>query len=543
MELAIPIIALGGLYVISNQKDKKKESFKVSSVREYASMPRDNKHFISPPAESHMEYTDLAGRTMKINDQSANMVPFFGKTKNIGNNSKSKDERDSTLDNYVGAGSMQIAKTESAPLFKPQDNIQHAYGMPNQTAFFQSRENPSTNMHNVKPFQEEQVAPGMNHGFTSEGSGGFNAGMEAQSQWLPKTVDQLRVLTNPKESFELANHQGPAIHNVTNLGSIGKVEKYLPDKYFINSPDRYFTTTGAEQAGTLRSIQPNPTVHRATTSKPYAGVASNASGAEKQPQHGLYRTDHRQQLQAEHFNPAVTTVEHNNLTSVAKSIELLPNNRTTTKPESFSIMKGLVNAITAPITDILRPTRKEEFGLSRVGALGSSIPQNTLPQSDKVASTIKESTTYSPYTKGQRAYQPVTTGGYQVSNEQAISNQRETTNVFYSGGAGSTMPEQRSYGAEYNSTINSTRGNEDRIAIGNTQRFVPIINQSTNSTKSSTHMSYSGMPTAVVSTVPSLDHHGTTRTPQSYDNSDRFNPSLLQALKQNPYNHSITNNM
>lgn len=541
MELAIPIIALGGLYVISNQKNKNNtEQFKVQSIRDYQTVPRENKHFAPP--ESNMEYTDLAGRTMKINDQAANMVPYFGKTKNIGNNSKGKDERDSTLDNYVGAGSMQMAKTESAPLFKPQDNIQHAYGMPNQTAFFQSRENPSTNMHNVKPFQEEHVAPGLNHGYTSQGSGGFNAGMEAQSQWLPKTVDQLRVLTNPKESFELANHQGPAIHNVTNLGSIGKVEKYLPDKYFVNTPDRYFTTTGAEQAGTLRSIQPNPTIHRATTSKPYAGVASNASGAEKQPQHGMYRLDHRQQFQSEHFNPAITAVEHNNLTSVAKSIELLPNNRTTTKPEAHNIIKTLVNAITAPLTDILRPTRKEDFGLSRVGVLGSTIPHNTLPRSDKLPSSMKESTTYSPYTKGQRAYKPVTVGGYQVTEEQAVSNQRDTTNVYYSGIAGSTMPEQRSYGAEYNSTINSSRGNEDRIAMGNTQRFVPIINQATNSTKSSTHTSYNGMPSSIVSTVPNADQFG-TRAPQSYDATDRFNPSLLEVLKQNPYNHSITNNM
>jgi hypothetical protein len=544
MELAIPIIALGGLYVISNQKNKK-ESFRMPGSHvhtDYVSLPRENKHFISPGADSNVEYKDLAGRTMKVNDQTENLVPYFGKTKNIGNNSKENDERDYTLDNYTGSGSLQQVKTERAPLFKPQDNIQHAYGMPNQTDFLQSRENPSANMHNVKPFQEERVAPGLNHGFTSKGSGGFNAGMEAQSQWLPKTVDQLRVLTNPKESFELANHQGPAIHNVTNLGSIGKVEKYLPDKYYVNTPDRYFTTTGAEQGGTLRSIQPNPTIHRATTSQSYAGVAGNAAGGEKQPQHGMYRVDHRQQLKTNHLNPATTTVDHSNLNAVTQSIELLPNNRTTMKPESFSIISGLVNAITAPITDILRPTRKENFGLSRVGALGSSIPQNTLPQSDKVASTMKESTTYSPYTKGQRAYQPVTLGAYQVTEEQPIANQRDTTSAYYSGIAGSTMPEQRSYGAEYNSTINSSRGNEDRIAIGNTQRFVPIINQTTNSTKSSIHTSYNGMPSAIVSVVPNADQFG-TRAPQSYSNTDRFNPSLLDALKQNPYTHSITHNM
>jgi hypothetical protein len=538
MEIAIPIIALGGLYVISNQKNKK-ESFN----NRLHPAPLTTKQIISTPPGSNLEYTDLAGRNMKINDQSSNMVPYFGKSKNIGNEFMNKVNVEATLDTYTGSGSTQISKSETAPFFKPQDNIQYAYGSPNQTAFMQSRVNPSTNMNNVKPFQEVYVAPGLGHGFTAEGSGGFNAGMEDQSAWLPKTVDELRVLTNPKESYSLSSHEGPASNVVKYLGSIGKVEKHLPDKYYVNTPDRYLTTTGVEQGGTLRSIQPNPTVHRATTTKSYVGVAGNATGGEQQPQHGLYRKDHRQQFKSEHFNPAVTAVEHNNLTTVAKTMELLPNNRTTNKQESFSIMRGLVDAITAPITDMLRPTRKEQFGLSRVGVLGSSIPHNTLPQSDKLASNMKESTTYSPYTKGQRAYKPVTVGGYQVTNEQSISNQRDTTtSIYYSGGAQSIQPEQRSYGAEYNSTINSSRGNEDRIAVGNTQRFVPIINQSTNSTKSSTHTSYSGMPNSIISTVPQSDQFS-TRNPQSYDNTDRFNPSLLDALKQNPYNHSITKNM
>jgi len=542
MELAIPLIALGGLYVVSNQKNK--EGFKSQPMLDtntYSSQPRQNKHF-TPPIETNLDYTDLAGRTMNIKDQISNMVPYFGKTKNIGNNSKSNDERDSTLDNYTGAGSMQMSKTENAPLFKPQDNIQHAHGMPNQSSFYQSRVNPSTSMNNVKPFQEERVAPGMNQGFSSQGIGGFNAGMEARSEWMPKTVNELRVATNPKESFELANHQGPAINKITNVGTIGKVEKYLPDKYYVNSPDRYFVTTGAEHGQTLRSIQPDPTVHRTTTTKSYTGIAGNAGGPEKQSQPGMYRLDNRQQFESEHFNPATSAIEHSNLNAVTQSIHLLPNNRTTTKPESLSIMKGLVNAITAPLTDILRPTRKEEFGLSRVGNLGTTVSQSTLPQHDKIASTIKESTIYSPYSKGQRAYKPVTDGAYQVSSQQPIANQRETTSVFYTGGSGSSMSQQASYDSAYNSTINSSRGNEGRIAGGNTQQFASIINQQTNTSKSDMHTPYTGMANSIISSVPYTEQFS-ARTPQSYENTDRNHPTLLESLKQNPYMHSITNNM
>ena len=546
LAIAIPIIALGGLFIISNQdKTKCKENFTPNlsnTTNDYRTAHRENKHFTPPQAKDVQEYTDLAGRTMRINDQTVNMKPFFGKTKNIGDNSKANDGRDSTLDNYTGSGSTQITKSENAPLFKPQDNIQHAYGMPNQTEFIQSRQNPSANMHNVKPFQEERVAPGMNRGFSSEGSGGFNSGMEARSEWLPKTVDELRVLTKPKQSYELANHQGPAINKITNTGIIGKVEKYLPDKYYVNDPARYLTTTGAEKGPTLRSIQPAPTIHRATTTKEYAGIASNASGPEKEPQRGLYRLDTRQQLDAQHLNPATTTVERSNLNAVIQNMELLPNNRTTTQPESFNIMSGLVSAITAPITDILRPTRKEHYGLTRLVGAGTTVPNNITVRTDKVSSTIREDTTYSPYTKGQRAYKPVTVGGYQVSNEQPIANQRQDTSVFYSGIPGSIMPQQQSNIAEYNSTISSTRGNEGRIAGGNTQRFTPIINQTCSEQKSVTHLPYTGMGGSIVSTVPSTTQFS-GRNIQSYETTDRNNPTLLESLKQNPYMHSITNNM
>ena len=535
MELAIPLIALGGLYVISNQK--KPEPFKIKAhTNAYFENKPENKHFVPPKANVKDTYTDLAGRHVNVNDQTNNMIPFFGKQKSIGDSAKKKDERDFTLDAYTGAGSMQITKSENAPLFKPQDNVQWATGSPNQSDFYQSRVNPAVNMSNVKPFQEEHVGPGMNHGYSSEGSGGFNAGMEARNTWMDKTVNELRVLTNPKETFELKNHQGPAQSKITNLGIEGKVEKYLPDKYYINTPDRYFTTTGAEQGPTLRAIQPDPTIHRATTTKSYAGIAGNP-GPSKQTQPQLYRADHRQQLKSVHFNPAVTAVEQNNLTTLKESITLLPNNRTIDKPEPFGMMQGLVSAITAPLIDILRPTRKENFGLSRVGLLGSTVPHNTVIPVDKLQPSMKEATTYSPYAQGQRVYNPITDGGYQVSAHQPITNQRDSTNVSYMGISGSTMPQPVSQAAEYNSMIKSTRSNEGRIAGGNIQSFSPMINQESNNMK--IHTSYMGLPQGS-SVTPNAGQFGEMRMPQTYDNVNRNHSDLLESFKKNPYVHSFT---
>jgi hypothetical protein len=153
-----------------------------------------------------------------------NMVPFNGgKPKGqIYNNNNAE----TILDNYAGTGSQLIKKIEQAPLFKPQENIQWAYGAPNMSEFYQSRVNPGIRNNMVKPFESVRVGPGLDKGYSSSGSGGYNSGMEARDEWLPKTVDQMRVLTNPKLEYSLENHEGPGYSHVQNRGILGKVEKY-----------------------------------------------------------------------------------------------------------------------------------------------------------------------------------------------------------------------------------------------------------------------------------------------------------------------------
>jgi hypothetical protein len=76
-----------------------------------------------------------------------------------------------------------------------------ATGMPVETDFIQSRINPSLRYNMEKPCENVHVAPGLNKGYTTEGSNGYNSGMKARSIWKPKTVDELRVDTDPKVSY------------------------------------------------------------------------------------------------------------------------------------------------------------------------------------------------------------------------------------------------------------------------------------------------------------------------------------------------------
>ena len=316
----------------------------------------------------------------------------------------------------------------------------------------------------------------------------------------------LRTATNPKVTYGLAGHEGPAEGLVQNLGSIGKVEKHTPDGYYINSPDRYLTTTGIEKGQTLRGIEPDRHVNRTTTTKSYTGAAGKGSGPEETTRRGVYRKDHKIQLGAEEITPAHGLVEQNNLQSVKGGYNVLPNNRSVNKQKhNFGAAHGLVAALAAPFSDLLRPSRKENtIGNGRPsGNPVSLVPENpTFNPADRPPTTTRDTTTYSPFDKGQRPFDKNGDAGYQVSDHQPVQNQRDSTNVYYSGSAMSVSPETSSYESDYNAMTTTSRGQPDRANPGGTQMFNNYINQQSNAVKSNSHTSYIGAPKGVNTATP-----------------------------------------
>ena len=295
MEIAIPLIALGGMYVISNQNNKEgltkksnmksQEAFNNMGIRTNLQSSNLESRFNNYLPNTHIEpqnypimnnkelidtvqeYPNPNTATDKYFNQNAyeqkeragipvgnniqqiysltgdymssemfthnNMVPFNGaKPKGqIYNNNNAE----TILDNYVGNGSQTIKKIEQAPLFKPQDNVQWTYGMPDMSDFYQSRQNPVNKNNMVKPFQSIQVGPGLDKGYTADGSHGFNAGMESRDKWLPKTVDELRIATNPKQEYDLNGLQGAAASQIKNIGIEGKIENWSGKSGTISS--------------------------------------------------------------------------------------------------------------------------------------------------------------------------------------------------------------------------------------------------------------------------------------------------------------------
>lgn len=508
-EIALPLVALAGIY-ISSKNNSKKEAFESNSKAEKF----DNEKF----EKEYQEYIKNKGEIDKsktrndimkypnykidenssssvdkyykkaeqafnesqqqvqnyINDNGIksltgesitaagfshnNMVPFFGsKVKQVVENNDTQ-----RMDYTTGKGSLYMKKREQAPLFNMEENMNWVYGTPNQTDFIQSRINPSMNMSNVKPFQEVRVGPGLEQNGGVVGTGGFNAGMQSRDAWMPKNVDDLRVKNNPKMEYK-GVVLGP---NSTGRerGDIGRVEKNRPDTYWINTPERYFTTVGAEKRETVRSQQMMKDTTRNDTTSEYFGVGEVTDGKSTYIS-GEYMPSKRMELVGGDKHMSNMTISK--LSGAVANVEGHNNSRTTNNRDitqnrqpQMGVVSGVVQAIVSPLLDVLRTTRKENVigNVRETGNVGNSSAQQqhyVYNPNSKARTTIREMTERRADhmfvgNQGERsAY-----GHLETNPHQFIEQQRDTTNTSYSGNAGNNgMYKEMVYDSQYNANL------------------------------------------------------------------------------------------
>jgi len=312
------------------------------------------------PNPATAQYVSLTGEKVGADYfQHQNMQPFFGShLRTIRTDANSTE---SMMDNYTGSGSQIITKTERAPLFAPQENYQWAYGAPNTTDFERSRINPSLKQSNVKPFAEEYVAPGINSGYGSQGVGGYNSGLFARDSYLDRNVDELRTKNHQKaEGISLYGHEGPGNSYIKTRGDLGQQQKNRVDTSFELGPDRLMTTVGIATAPTCRSIDMLKDVNRQNTSQAYVGGAGASNDATYVD--GEYMPSKHIDLGAVPIAPAYRTnaAGANEGDFGNKSRMVYQNNRTANQQDTyFGSFGGAIGAVVAPLLDALRPSRKE----------------------------------------------------------------------------------------------------------------------------------------------------------------------------------------
>lgn len=208
-----------------------------------------------------------------------NMVPFFGGT--IKQNME-ENTNQTLLESFTGndPNYQQKVEVKREDMFKPVANLTNPYGTSNLDGYNLDRYIVSNLRNNQAPIEPIRVGPGLNQGYTAEGSGGFQQANTLDFV-LPKTVDELRVKTKPKVSYEGVVIPG---NHIAKPGKVGIVAKNKPDTFYVNGPDRLFTSVGDVTGPTQRpNILIRYTNRKTTELKNRVGPAT-AAAIGSQPQ-------------------------------------------------------------------------------------------------------------------------------------------------------------------------------------------------------------------------------------------------------------------
>ena len=362
--------------------------------------------------------------------------------------------------------------------------------------------------------------------------------------WREKTVDELRVATNPKSSGNMIlDYAGPANSHIKKTAQQGIQEKNRVDTTFEFTSDRYMVTTGLEKGPMMRSIPVEKDVSRPETSASYAGGA--AYGNSTIYVDGEHMPSHRMQLGAAPFTAAGANGKGSPTDSDygIKGKMAYPNNRSSNVQDKyFGAVGGAFGAAVAPLLDALRPSRKE----NTIGSLRpyqnakSSVAATYLFDPTQLAAkTIRETTENSKFHMNINANQRG--GGYATSDHQQATTARATTGDFYysGGSSASNAKEMRSYGAELNQRNNDVKSStiDGRMGNGNTNVFSGSVNMAA---KQRDVYQTNNRPLTQKGAVqsPSVDQIGRVSGAVPLYQTiqmDRNTPDIMSALQGNPY--------
>lgn len=323
-----------------------------------------------------------------------NLQPFFkgNKTHNVDFNNGS-----TILEKMQGSSNIKRkSKTEVKSFFDKKPNVGYVNGAPNRVEEFKNRQVQSTFKNNTLPFQQQRVGPGIADGYTSKPSGGRNQA-NTRDYVRPKTVDELRVVSNPKETYEgrVVNGQ-----KGDNRGLTAKPNKNRVNTYYKNNPERYLKTGGHLRAPKIREkyhmkhVNKNHTAYYGTLNKE---VPKNSKyGAIRASRKNKYMNQNPRNVAEKDAWTISDTILKEGFGDYGKSgIENKPNERDITQKRRHTTnITTEVKKLIAPIMDIFKKTKKENMigNIRPEGNMGANLPSKmTVYDSDDIArTTIKE---------------------------------------------------------------------------------------------------------------------------------------------------------
>jgi hypothetical protein len=375
-----------------------------------------------------------------------NMVPFFGGSIKQGMDDLSNK---TIMEHFTGNISNYKEKVEIKPLFQPEVNLTNPYGTSNLSGYNMDRYIVSNIRNNETPVEKVYVGPGLNKGYAWEPEGGFQQS-DTRDYILPKTTDEMRVKTNPKVSYQGKIISGKRISQPTKIGT---VQKNLPDTFYINTPDKYFTTVGSCAGAKQRSKVVMKYVNRKTTEQQKrVGPAAPTSGSTeivrsnvKVSSKSQYETNGMRNNDAQ----GQWTLERNSTNTPPNdygrsTIQLRPNDREITGQKTHvTNVSGINKTQPAPVNPDFRKSTKQNVVGNARWASNVQTPYNkhkVYDPNDIARVTIKETNINNNHT-GNFGKQGPSNGQVYDPNNVARTTIKETNiNNNHTGNFGKQGP-------------------------------------------------------------------------------------------------------
>lgn len=266
------------------------------------------------------------------------------------------------------------------PLFEPTKNIGNINGVSIYASDLKHRYNTSNYIRGERPFEQIQVGPGLNKGFVSEGSGGFQQS-DTRDYIMPKNIDQLRTLNNPKLTYK--SRVSAPKQSISSRGKMGLMFKNKVETSFNQSHEDLLVTTGSVIKAPGRStiiikntnrrlshnIMGNPkyTVDTAT-------VQENYRDSKKL----TYCNDQARNLDGGHIGQN----EANDYGKKSFFLDINKRNITELRTHTTNVAKA-VKAVVTPFTDLFKSTIKETTEVNNnTGNMGKNIFRTSMKDKD-----------------------------------------------------------------------------------------------------------------------------------------------------------------
>jgi len=349
-------------------------------------------------------YSSLADVSMEDFSHN-NMVPFFGSgiKQNL-----SETMNQTLLEKYTGYDdTTRIEKMEQSNFADIQKNV---FTHENSQSYLVQLDRMEASRYHNNTLPVEQVKVGLGTKFTDpvNSTGGFQQDAYRDIE-MYKNIDDLRVKTKPKETFEGRVVDGIKEHK---RGKIGKLDKNRVDTYYETNEDNYFKTTGAYLKDKQRPCVEVKDTNRKDAVE-YQGAPNRNIGNMK---YGAVKESSRQNL--ENFGDRNTNAVNQgmgaNYDYGKKNILVYNNERDITSTRTYQgNLTSYIKSMIAPFTDVLKRSNKEYFVQNprEFGQMQSTVPskQTIYNPNNPARTTIKETLVEDTRTGNLKGFEQITT--------------------------------------------------------------------------------------------------------------------------------------